>query len=103
MHQKTIKYIIIFVLVLAILHTALQARHFPLHRDILLNHYRVTLQKGEKFTLKAYTVSLVSYRSDNFRVASVTSGGTVYANRKGTAYIRVSAKKQVSYCRVRVR
>lgn len=103
MQRKTIKYIIILVLALILLHTALQARHFPLHRDILLNHYHVTLQKGEKFRLKAYTVSLVSYRSDNFRVASVTPGGTVYANRKGTTYIRVSTKKHISYCKVRVK
>lgn len=103
MQRKTLKYVILFILILVILRTITRTSHLTFSRDIPLNRYHITLKKGEKFTLKAYSVSFVSYRSEDFRVASVTPGGTVYAHQKGTTYIVVSTKKHTAYCKVKVR
>lgn len=103
MKRKKLFCFAIILLVLALLHTSIFSRHFTLRHKISLNRYRVTLKKGEKFHLTAYTLSFVTFKSENFRIASVTPGGTIYAHQKGTTYICVTAGKDSDWCLVKVK
>lgn len=73
-------------------------------KPVRLNAKKKTLKKGQSFTVKIYgTSTVVSFRSSNKRVASVSYTGKVLAKRKGSATITVKYGKKKLKCKIKVK
>ena len=69
-----------------------------------LNKTRVTLHVGQSVTLSLRNGRVVSWRSNNRRVATVSAAGVVTAKKKGTAVITcVDSNRKKYKCRVTVK
>lgn len=69
-----------------------------------LNVTTLTLKKGEHFKLRIIGLNeRVSFSSNDFKVAEIDMGGTVYAHRKGTAIITAKTRKKVLKCKIIVK
>lgn len=68
-----------------------------------LNIHTATLKPGEKIKLKLVGIRKIArFSSSDFRVASVTSSGTVYALAPGTAIISVKQDSKTYKCKITV-
>lgn len=68
-----------------------------------LNIQTATLKTGETVCLKLVGVKRTAfYSSSDFRIASVSASGTVYARNPGTAIIYVKQDSETYRCRIRV-
>lgn len=67
-----------------------------------LNHDTLIMEKGEKKQLSVSGIyRKISFYSNDFKVADVTPGGTIYANRTGKAIIVVTLNNKIKLkCRV---
>lgn len=69
-----------------------------------LNTESATLKPGEHISLEIVGVKkTASYSTSDFRIATVTPLGTVYAIRCGTAIITVRQGEEVYRCKITVR
>ncbi len=68
-----------------------------------LNIESATLKPGDRITVKVVGIKkMATYSTSDFRIASVTPLGTVYAIRSGTAIISVRQGESVYKCRITV-
>ncbi|MCM1244283.1 MAG: hypothetical protein NC293_01410 [Roseburia sp.] len=68
-----------------------------------LNIQSATLKPGETIHLKLTGIKRTAfYSSSDFRIASVSSSGTVHARNPGTAIIYVKQDSKTYRCRIRV-
>lgn len=83
----------------------------PLAQKITLSHKNITIEKGKKFALTAFTAGgnsvqgAVSYKSSNASVAKVTDSGIVSGVSLGSAVITatLSGSGKVAECKVTVK
>ena len=69
---------------------------------------KVRLKKGKTMTLKPAVTPLtslqkVTYKSNNKKVATVTSKGVIKAKKKGTAVITVRSRSKTVKCKITVK
>lgn len=76
---------------------------FNLASEKHLNIQTITLKPRETVCLKLVGIKRTAfYSSSDFRIASVSSSGTVYARNPGTAIIYVKQDSETYRCRIRV-
>jgi uncharacterized protein YjdB len=99
-------YLFAFCLLCVIIYPHTRLAHTdPIHKlgSKHLNKTNVTLKVGESFSLYIVGVNRrATYKSTDFKVASVGINGKVYALRKGDAVIIVKQKELRLSCKVTV-
>lgn len=84
-------------------------KHLVEATSIKMNHSKVTIKKGKKYTLKATvapsnTTDFITWKSSNKKVATVSTKGKVKAIKKGTAIITATtASGKKITCKITVK